>query len=77
MTFLSDRVYDVRTADEKAAKKVPIDFTLGILKKFKSQPTFSHTHHSKGPDTPASLPLSLPQRIYIIKQPISNGLKSS
>ena len=66
MTFLSDRVYDVRTADEKAAKKVPIDFTLGILKKFKSQPTFSHTHTTPKGLTPLRLSLSLSLRGFIL-----------
>ena len=65
MTFLSDRVYDVRTADEKAAKKVPIDFALGVLKTFESKPTFSHTQTPKGL-SPLHLSLSLSLRGFIL-----------
>ena len=65
MTFLSDRVYDVRTADKKAAKKVPIDFTLGVLKIFESQLPFSHTQTPKGL-TPLRLSLSLSLRGFIL-----------
>ena len=56
MTFLRDRVYDVRTADEKAAKKVPLTY-MGKFSKIRiPSVTFSQTQ--KGPDSPISTAIS-------------------